>query len=528
VVGDNEVGWFLVVRRRIFDMVHHREETLALARFLGYLNTDGSISINNGKINCSLILGHPLDVERALADINALCGKRPAVQFRNGGKKYGASYHIAVPRAISRMVVELPGQELGRRSSLPELSWPHFLFEERCPRAVVREFVAGLLGGDGHAPWIRVIDCVDPYTCEQTTLFSLKTRPGHEATLRGKLNSLCVLLAKLGVDSCYVPDGVVHSNQGDKPDSHRVTLTVRGRSCSDTRLLANIGFRYCIQKQLRQCASQTLWRYVERTRQQWLETCHLALQIQTSRNRAKEALTKAKTQILSRSGILNRAVIDGIKTRTLRDIRKGSVLEPGKYLRRSGCIPRTESWFIGIGVRHWFNSEDTKGTYIVNRTQNTLPVFYLPLVSREAVGEQEVFLFPPNSQQSVVGNGIVLYTGATTSAVPIPVNIPAELEIIEEEPEAEQEVSNPDLPVSEVEEQLPPTLVVIPSPPQQRVALEVIPDLSRSTSLHLTIAPAPVQRDGHTTSQPRLVLEVISDHRSTTSVGLSITPETSP
>jgi hypothetical protein len=76
-VGTDENGYVLKAGEMTFTMesMDERSRTLAFARLLGHLLSDGSISVNGqGRMN----VGQALDREAALDDIEKLTGKRPA------------------------------------------------------------------------------------------------------------------------------------------------------------------------------------------------------------------------------------------------------------------------------------------------------------------------------------------------------------------------------------------------------------------------------------------------------------------
>jgi hypothetical protein len=95
---------------------HERLRTLAFARLLGHLLSDGSISVwGQGRMN----LGQAVDREAALDDIELVTGKRPA------GSRYDErKWSIALPMGLTEGVITLPGVRVGKRieqpSTLPE------------------------------------------------------------------------------------------------------------------------------------------------------------------------------------------------------------------------------------------------------------------------------------------------------------------------------------------------------------------------------------------------------------------------
>ncbi|HWX69633.1 MAG TPA: aconitate hydratase AcnA [Steroidobacteraceae bacterium] len=146
--GPDEAGYELIAgeMRFSFDDEHERARSLAFARLVGHLISDGSISLmGQGRMN----LGQALDRQAALDDIELLTGKRPVAKRYDPRK-----WSIILPIELTAAIASLAGVRRGRRiQQAPSL--PRFVLDEACPLAMVREFLAALFGADGHAPMLR-------------------------------------------------------------------------------------------------------------------------------------------------------------------------------------------------------------------------------------------------------------------------------------------------------------------------------------------------------------------------------------
>ena len=81
-----------------------------------------------------------------LNDIELITGERPAATRYDERK-----WTIVLPSQLTDAIMALPGVRVGRRiTQAPSL--PAFVLDDGCPVAVVREFLGGLFGADGHAP----------------------------------------------------------------------------------------------------------------------------------------------------------------------------------------------------------------------------------------------------------------------------------------------------------------------------------------------------------------------------------------
>ena len=128
---------------------HERSCTLAFARLLGHLLSDGSISITEqGRMN----VGQALDREAVLNDIELLTGKRP-LATRYDERKWS----IVLPRELTQAAIGLPGVRVGRRIDQAPAA-------ARLPAAAssarsqsLREYLGGLFGADGHASFAEAL-----------------------------------------------------------------------------------------------------------------------------------------------------------------------------------------------------------------------------------------------------------------------------------------------------------------------------------------------------------------------------------
>src|SRR2546425_1743269 len=137
--GDDEAGYTLHVGNLTFtmDTSHERLRTLAFARLLGHLLSDGSISLlGQGRMH----VGQAMDCEAVLDDVELLVGYRPAATRYDPRQ-----WTIVLPKPLTDAISTLPGVRTGRRiQQAPTL--PAFVLDESCPVTMVREFLGGRFG----------------------------------------------------------------------------------------------------------------------------------------------------------------------------------------------------------------------------------------------------------------------------------------------------------------------------------------------------------------------------------------------
>ena len=137
----------------------------ALARILGSLYTDGSVSYNkvNNSFSGALHLSHCIDVDQAKKDLMLVLGECGKVKEPNPKRNY---YKVQSNRGaqLTHAQVSLPSHFIHALHHHPEIHFPvgerkylayllpELVTDPACPKSFVREFLGGLFGGDGSAP----------------------------------------------------------------------------------------------------------------------------------------------------------------------------------------------------------------------------------------------------------------------------------------------------------------------------------------------------------------------------------------
>ena len=122
----------------------NRNKTLAFARLLGYILTDGTICNSNNKVVSRLAMGCLFDTDSILDDIELVTGKRPKIIDTYSKTKNISTYNISLPDNFSKCLATLENITIGRRTS-QESYYPSFI--ENSPKSFIREFLGGLFGG---------------------------------------------------------------------------------------------------------------------------------------------------------------------------------------------------------------------------------------------------------------------------------------------------------------------------------------------------------------------------------------------
>ena len=225
-------------------------KSLAFCRILGYLITDGNIykSKKNNSVSASIYLGHQIDVDRMKDDLK-LFTKSSQTKFEHKNL-----YVIRFPSRFSKVFTKIPGVIPGRRITQNATGIPEFILDPACPLPLVREFLAGIFGGDGHTCYIskntftyisfsqsKHESCLDSLNLMMEQIKGLLARFNITGvTIQApKLNSSCK--KKVGCEKKY--EVVLHLDKSELIPFHE-----------------KIGFRYCCHKTQRLEAAVTYTR----------------------------------------------------------------------------------------------------------------------------------------------------------------------------------------------------------------------------------------------------------------------------
>jgi aconitase A len=394
--GDDEAGYTLQVGKLTLTMetACKRQHTLAFARLLGYLLGDGSISLSGqGRMH----VGQALDCEAVLDDIELLTGVRPAAT-RDDERKWT----IVLPNSLTDAICALPGVRTGRRiQQVPTL--PVFVLDEHCPVAVVREFLGGLFGADGHAPTLHRRGKRDGDASPGMPAYSQSTIPEHVEALKQLMYDVTRLLARCGVktDGTSVYEYPTRLSASTYPAAQdgMPRVEVRLELPDGLSFVERVGFRYCMDKALRASAAAVYWRLVDQIHRQrlWMSARLEELHQEDYALSFSHARKKAAVELLEREPVVfpHYALLEGHDRFSRLPQATTRKFQP---LHRDACdFPSPVELFNQIGAREWFallssrEDRETAKRYCIEKESLTLPTLALQVVERRPAGKRAVF-----------------------------------------------------------------------------------------------------------------------------------------
>lgn len=228
-----------------FDMSIYEDKmkAMALCRMMGYVITDGSY-------NDRLFMGHKLDVDVLSQDVYLLTQKIPKPYISK------TTINIYLSVKIKRMIsMFIPLQEKGGKPK-NDMKLPEFIFEENCPLFLIREFLAGLYGGDGCVPCLTKKNNRTTLNigsiCNTCSKFKDNVQSATDQYER-----IVKLLKKRFDIEAYVSPPVLYD---EERKYYRIDILIN-KQVSKLKFIENIGYRYCFHKQYRAMAVGCYLRY---------------------------------------------------------------------------------------------------------------------------------------------------------------------------------------------------------------------------------------------------------------------------
>jgi DNA-directed RNA polymerase beta subunit/intein/homing endonuclease len=403
-----------------------REKSMAFARILGAICTDGCVSvpdwtgdeatresirtpkekfvvsetINLGQPGVKAHLGHEMDAVAMAADIALITGTVPNPYFSKG------VWVIQLPATLSRIIASLPGMTIGRRSQQPA-ELPKFLMDPACPVSIIREFLGGLFGGDGHAPHL-----IDRKTIDGGATFLVSVAFGqtimkqHSESLQQKMVAITELLDRAGVAGAKVqgPLNMRYTEGSYKPKDVELNPRIEYRVILPETIdfSKRIGFRYCVQKASRLSAANAYWRFRDAVKRQHDQVVKRTFEIYEARRFAHQftlsmALEQARQELLlEEPPIWEHYSLSSVQDLNNRRASGKADLKQFDY----EFFPDAAKFLDEAGCLRWFEEK-----YVTLRGEEQVETFTLRLLDRRSAGEDIVFDISVASVESFTANG---------------------------------------------------------------------------------------------------------------------------
>ncbi len=449
-------SWKLEMNNHMFKThtIDNLLKTLALSRLIGMILSDGTIV----KYMCRISIGHMIDANSIIEDIFLLTNKTPKIC------KTIDMWVINVPQPLSRDIANLPGIATGNRVK-QNTTFPEFILDKKCPKPIIREFLGGLFGGDGHCPVLTTHGRRESRDQITSVCFSQTKCKSHLDSLHEYMNNIISLFERLGFDktalSLQKPKETTLSKtkallekdllEEEKNEKHyQITLQINVNHL--LMFAEKVGFRYCIHKSQRLAAAVSYRKLRENTCRQTRYVIDRVRELsgyernkrtnikKTTGKTIKEWVEYVHEELKSREPIYNEYYslphYELVRERLKRPAYNDENFNKMKY----DNFPTAEEYLRSIGALNFFvdkeestiifydedgNEEEDntiifcdedgnkeiekkKVCYSVKRTDIGVPVFNLKIIGRKNVGLKNVYDIKVKNTKNHLANGIVV------------------------------------------------------------------------------------------------------------------------
>ena len=372
-------------------------KTLAFARMIGLIITDGHIDNNN---RGNVYLGHKLDVEQFLEDLNMFVNV-------NNYETNNNCYTVNVPKELMNNIVKLEGLTIGnkvdQKAKLPE-------FVSNCPKPILREFLGAMFGGDGHTCFLGM------HRGKRDILssvgFSQSRNKENVESLNNMMEQIKELLNKFDINEVSIqkPKEISDSkNKNSKIKVYQIDLHIALDNL--IKFSENIGFRYCCHKLQRLeggVSYKRLKSEVIRQHNLIVDKVDKATNYKYSKdNKIKIDVNKAINDAVNEVKE-DETLIHNYAIPTVYDIRDHLIRGTKFGSFRSKSFPTAEDYLRNVGALDWFLN-DKNTAYGVDSNANHLPTMNLKVIGRKSVGEKPVYDISVDKTHSFLAEGVVAH-----------------------------------------------------------------------------------------------------------------------
>ena len=407
--------WSLVVNglRLETNTMQSLWKTMAFMRIIGLLITDGGIyqDSNNSSMYARLSVGHELDVKNVLKDLRQFCDAEARYNMND------QSYNIHIPKDFVQQLIGVKGIVVGRKINQPAIL-PEMVLDPDFPKPLLREFLGGMFGGDGHTCILSM------HRGKRDVLTSVsysKSRAKPQLkSLTKMMDDITILLNRFGIHNITIQKfkETSHSKANCTGDDKSYQLTLHLDITELRNFHEKIGFRNCCHKSQRLEAGVSYKRLRDEVTRQhnWIvqrvdemtNFSKIKAENPTKVVGTKKAIVDATKELEKTEPLVHKYAIP--TTHDITDhLIKGTQF--GKFASKS--FPNAEEFMTKTGALGWFVVDTTESNahtcYAVSRDKMCLPTMNLTVLDVRPVGPQKVYDIQVEETNSFLANGIVAH-----------------------------------------------------------------------------------------------------------------------
>jgi hypothetical protein len=318
-------------------------------------------------------------------------------------------------------IMDIDGIITGAKVSQPS-TLPSFILSDDCPLPIIREFLAGMFGGDGHS-------CNISKNTFSYISFSKSKIIEHLDTLKNMMEQIKTLLSKFDIKGVSIQKPKINSaSKKRNSDEQNYEVVLHLDMHELIAFHEKIGFRYCCHKNQRLEAAVAYIKLRSGVLRQKKWIINRVNEITNYKNRKQvQQKQKIKNVNIPTKNAINQAVEElHLKEPILHTFAIPNNHDILEYLineRDGGKFPKskfpTSTEFLkSINAYYWFkdektsNPEDISGTkscYGVSKDSEVLPTMNLKVIDVRPGGIHPVYDIQVENEESFLANGIVAH-----------------------------------------------------------------------------------------------------------------------
>jgi len=387
-------------------------KSLRLARLMGLVSTDGLVS--SDKDSVLVFPDHLIDLRSVVDDIYDLTGLKPKAKSIEKVR-----YSVEIPLELSKAVKKM-GVISGKRVK-QESYFPTFI-NENTPLPILREFLGGLFGGDGHTVCISIHR--EKRDLMKSVSFSWTRDVENLESLQKNMEFLQKLLLRFEIESSiHAPKQTTASKKSYDRYMHKEIPLVIPLHCL-VKFSEKIGFRYCEHKSLRLSAGVSYRMFREGVLRQRLWICEKVDELVNYREKknvnpkcivlTKKAIETAVEELKSTEVILHDKSIP-----TGKIVGRILTEKNNNELRCEG-FPTIDEYLTDTRAIDFFDDcENTSAKCCIPKESKFVPAYYLRVIDiRKTDQEEDMYDITVEGNESYVANGIVSHNCMLAQGIP--------------------------------------------------------------------------------------------------------------
>lgn len=383
------------------------EESLIIARILGYVLTDGCLYFMDNRLMGEVYLGSYYDALTMKKDLTLFTSTDLKIAKRISKMK-GITFRLSIPSKLTVLFESLSGIIIGKRST-QKMDLPHFLFSPDCPKNIIKEFLGGLYGGDGSAPYYINTNRIGNIALKWTTI------ERHLQDMISCMEKLKFLHDLIGINTTISnPIKIKYSNTSIRPKDFEINprwdcqINV---SLADMLNFQNqIGFRYCINKIYRSYICSNYCQMQNITRNQHSKVVNKTIELfEKTRESVKKCLEKARISVFQEDFPISPCSLSSVYDIGYRKHEKIRHADKPQKLSLSAKKFQTfYDFLVDTKTVDWFNTEGTK-KYVINQDELYIPSFQKKVIKILQSDPEEVYDIEVDQVHNFLANGVVVH-----------------------------------------------------------------------------------------------------------------------